>query len=100
MGEQAPPAGSRGGDGDQPIVRFIGQTDPAANPGFWAPWVDRVARWIDDGRRPLVFLHTPDNLVSPQLCQQFYDEVAAVVGLPPRPAPPEVAAPIGLFDQQ
>jgi len=83
---------------DQPIVRFIGQTDAAANPPFWAPWVDRVARWVRDGRRPLVFLHTPDNLVAPELCHAFYDEVAAAVALPPRPSPPEVVAPLGLFD--
>jgi hypothetical protein len=45
-----------------------------------------------------VFLHTPDNLVAPELCQAFYDEVAAAVPLPPRPSPPDVAAPLGLFD--
>jgi uncharacterized protein YecE (DUF72 family) len=84
----------------QPVVRFIGQTDPAANPGFWGPWVRRVTRWIEDGRRPLVFLHTPDNIASPRLCQQFYDEVAEPARLTPRPPAPEVAAPVALFDPQ
>lgn len=86
--------------GSQPVVRFIGQTDPAANPPFWKPWVSRVARWIEDGRRPLMFVHTPDNRVSPRLCRQFYDEVATVVDLPALPAPPEVAAPRALFDRE
>lgn len=62
---------------DEPIVRFIGQTEPDANPAYWAPWVDRVVRWIEDGRRPIVFLHTPDNRVSPELCRRFHAEVAA-----------------------
>lgn len=85
--------------GTQPIVRFIGQTDPTANPAFWAPWVERVARWIDDGRRPLVFLHTPDNVASPQMCRDFYADVAEVASLPALPDSPAVGAPIGLFDQ-
>jgi len=84
---------------NQPVVRFIGQTDTSANPEFWAPWADRVARWIEDGRRPLVFLHTPDNLASPQMARDFYAAVAATVSIPALPEAPAVGAPIGLFDQ-
>lgn len=84
--------------GQQPIVRFIGQTEAAANPPFWRPWVTRVVRWIEDGRRPLVFLHTPDNVVAPQLCRQFHDEVAGRVALPPLPEPPPVLRTQELFD--
>lgn len=84
--------------GAQPIVRFIGQTDPEANPAYWTPWVDRVARWLADGRRPIVFLHTPDNLVSLELCRRFHDEVAAVAGIAALPEPPPVATEVGLFD--
>ena len=76
--------------GDQPIVRFIGQTDPEANPPYWAKWVDVVARWLDQGRRPIMFVHTPDNLVSPELCRRFHAEVAARVALEPLPDPPPV----------
>ena len=84
--------------GEQPIVRFIGQTDAAANPAFWAPWVDRVARWIADGRRPLVFLHTPDNVVAPQLCREFHAEVVGVAGIEPLDRPPPIATEVALFD--
>ena len=73
-----------------PIVRFIGQTDGPANPPYWAPWVDKVARWIQDGRSPIVFLHTPDNAVSPELARWFHAAVAArVPDLAPLPDPPE-----------
>ena len=84
--------------GNQPVVRFIGQTDPAANPAFWEPWVERVGRWIADGRRPLVFLHTPDNVAAPGMCRDFYGDVAAVQDIPPLPPAPGVAAPNALFD--
>ena len=74
--------------GEQPIVRFIGQTDAAANPAYWGPWIDAVVRWLEQGRRPIVFLHTPDNVVSPELCRAFHAEVAeraGILGLPPAP---------------
>lgn len=75
--------------GPRPSVRFIGQTDPEANPEFWAPWVAKVAAWLEEGRRPMVFIHTPDNAVSPTLARAFHDEVRAVVpDLEPLPEPP------------
>jgi uncharacterized protein YecE (DUF72 family) len=61
--------------GTHPVVRFIGQTDPDANPPYWARWVDKVVQWLDEGRRPYVFLHTPDNVWSPHLARRFHDEV-------------------------
>ncbi len=67
-----------------PIVRFIGQTNPDANPTFWEPWVQTVVRWLRDDRSPIVFIHTPDNAAAIDLSRQFYDEVRAYV--------PELAA--------
>lgn len=73
-----------------PIVRFIGQTEPGANPEFWAPWIQTVERWLRDGRSPIVFTHTPDNAAAIDLARQFYDEVR--LGVPELPelseAPP------------
>ncbi len=62
-----------------PIVRFIGQTAAEANPPYWRRWVDKVATWLDQGRSPIVFVHTPDNVVALGLARQFYDEVRANV---------------------
>jgi len=75
----------------QPIVRFVGQTTAAANRPYWQPWVDRVGRWIADGRRPIVFLHTPDNAASPGLCREFHAAVGATrTDVPSLPAAPPV----------
>lgn len=83
---------------DSPIVRFIGQTSPEANPEFWSPWVDTVRRWLVDGRSPIVFIHTPDNAAAIDLARQFYDEVRDVVPeLTPQPDAPPVQDP-ALFD--
>lgn len=71
-----------------PTVRFIGQTDPDANPPFWEKWVPKVASWIEQGREPTVFLHTPDNVAAIGLARRFYDEVAGLVeNLAPLPTP-------------
>lgn len=83
---------------DRPVVRFIGQTSAEENPAFWAPWIDTVVRWIQDGRRPMVFIHTPDNAAAPALCRRFHHEVAMRTSLiSPLPDAPAVGPP-KLFD--
>ncbi|MNV84067.1 hypothetical protein D3C71_1779160 [compost metagenome] len=42
-----------------------------------APWLDKVARWIEDGRTPYVFLHTADNRLAPQLARRFHAQLMA-----------------------
>ena len=84
--------------GRTPVVRFIGQSAPEANPGFWAPWVLTVARWLRDDRSPIVFIHTPDNAAAIDLARQFYDEVRnEVQELPAQPDARAVVDPT-LFD--
>lgn len=70
-----------------PQVRFIGHPDLAANDPFLAPWLDKVATWIEEGRRPHVFLHTPDNHRAPDLARRFHEQLTT--RLPGLPALPE-----------
>lgn len=65
--------------GTSPVVRFIGQRSADANPPFWRPWVDTCVRWLAAGLEPYVFLHTPDNVASPELAYRFHGEVTARV---------------------
>ncbi|MEM9563489.1 MAG: DUF72 domain-containing protein [Actinomycetota bacterium] len=84
--------------GRHPVVRFIGQTAAEANPGWWSKWVPKVAQWLDEGRRPLVFVHTPDNLVAPELARRFHGEVAALrPDLAPLPEPGRPASQLKLL---
>lgn len=74
--------------GAHPVVRFIGQSDPAANQRYWQRWVVTVARWLAAGREPYVFIHTPDNADAPWLARRFHDEVTSLVpDLEPLPQP-------------
>ncbi len=58
-----------------PQVRFIGHPEVSANDPFMAPWLDKVASWIEEGRAPYVFLHTSDNRLAPQLAQRFHQQL-------------------------
>ncbi|WP_078083789.1 DUF72 domain-containing protein [Microbulbifer mangrovi] len=44
-----------------PVIRYIGHPDLDSNREYLAPWVERVASWIEQGVRPFVFIHMPDN---------------------------------------
>lgn len=67
----------------QPQVRFIGHPDLASNDAFLASWLDKVAAWIEEGRAPHVYLHTPDNHRAPELARRFHAQLMArLPGLP------------------
>ncbi|MCQ3830579.1 DUF72 domain-containing protein [Microbulbifer elongatus] len=44
-----------------PVIRYIGHPELERNREYLAPWVARVANWIEQGVRPYVFIHMPDN---------------------------------------
>ncbi|AHL76340.1 hypothetical protein CH92_15080 [Stutzerimonas stutzeri] len=67
-----------------PQLRFVGHPELAANDRFLAPWLDKVAGWIEAGMRPHVYLHTPDNRLSPDLAMRFHERLGELLpGLPP-----------------
>ncbi len=70
-----------------PQLRFIGHPELVANDRFMAPWLDKVAGWIEEGRTPHVFLHTFDNRLAPQLARRFHNQLRQ--RLPDLPALPE-----------
>lgn len=71
-----------------PLVRFIGHPELEANDPFLAPWIDKVATWIEEGRTPYVFLHTSDNRLAAELARRFHARL--MQRLPGLPALPEL----------
>ena len=66
-----------------PQVRFIGRPELEANDPYLRPWVEKVAGWIEEGRTPYVFLHTPDNHRAPELARRFHQQLGErLPGLP------------------
>jgi uncharacterized protein YecE (DUF72 family) len=69
-----------------PQVRFIGHPHLEANDPFLAPWVEKIAQWIEEGRTPYIFLHTADNLLAAKLAQRFHTHLMLrLPGLSPLP---------------
>jgi uncharacterized protein YecE (DUF72 family) len=56
---------------DQPVIRFIGCDDPNVNQHYYQPWLRKIADWLQAGKTPYCFFHTPDNHGAPALCRQF-----------------------------
>ncbi|KAF1052107.1 MAG: hypothetical protein GAK43_02103 [Stenotrophomonas maltophilia] len=66
-----------------PQVRFIGGPDLDANLSYLAPWLDKVAGWIEAGLAPYVFLHTPDNHLAAEQARRFHAALSErLPGLP------------------
>ncbi|MDX1391101.1 MAG: DUF72 domain-containing protein, partial [Rheinheimera sp.] len=59
-----------------PVLRFIGTDDMAHNRRFYQPWLSKIRHWLDDGKSPFCYFHTPDNQLAPQLCRQFAADLA------------------------
>ena len=74
-----------------PQVRFIGRPELEANDPYLRPWVEKVAGWIEEGRTPYVFLHTPDNHRAPELARRFHQQLSE--RLPGLPTLPELHQP-------
>ena len=83
-----------------PQVRFIGRPELEANDPYLIPWVEKVAGWIEEGRTPYVFLHTPDNQRAPELARRFHQQLSdRLPGLPalPQLSPPQTSEQLGLL---
>ncbi len=67
--------------GPQPMFRFIGVSELAANRPYYQPWLHKMAQWLSEGKTPYAFFHTEDNASSPLLARQFAQELAELTGI-------------------
>ena len=54
-----------------PTVRFIGGMDNQQSLRWLEPWLGKCAQWLSEGRSPILFMHTPDNRLAPELARLF-----------------------------
>ena len=77
--------------GSDPIVRVIGCDDIGTTVAGALEWVPAIVDWLAEGRRPYLFVHQPENLVSPELARRVHGVVAEQVPeLAPLPTPSPV----------
>lgn len=63
--------------GMQPMVRFITAMDWRSSTNYLTPWINKVVQWLDEGRSPYIFLHTPDNRSAPDVARVFAAKLEA-----------------------
>ncbi len=64
--------------GNAPMVRFITPLDVSQGYPYLEPWVTKTNQWIQEGRHPYLFFHTPDNRLAPQLAAYFMKQLRAI----------------------
>ncbi|WP_193091811.1 DUF72 domain-containing protein [Halomonas colorata] len=69
--------------GNFPVIRFIGHIDKTINTGYFAPWKAQLKLWISQGKTPFLFVHTADNLKSPDMARTLYNALDELTCLPP-----------------
>ena len=70
---------------DFTFLRFIGHPDFNQNQVWVDEWVNRITDHLKSGVEPYVFCHTPDNLQAPNLCREFYRQIASRIEVPKLP---------------
>ena len=58
--------------GKNPFLRYIGHNEIGPNQKRFHEIAEKVAKWIDDGLEPYIFIHSPDKYFSPFLCEEFH----------------------------
>jgi len=74
--------------GSRPFIRYIGANDVLNNESYLKEWAIIVAKWIEDGKHPYVFIHAPDTLNAPKLARFFHNELCKLTPLNPMPTWP------------
>jgi uncharacterized protein YecE (DUF72 family) len=59
-----------------PMIRFIGQTDANANQHYFQPWIRKISDWVEQGKRPYIMIHTPDNARAPELAVSLHQQLS------------------------
>jgi uncharacterized protein YecE (DUF72 family) len=71
--------------GQNPVVRFIGTEVAEINRYYLQPWRAKLQQWLEEGRTPYFFIHTPSNLQAPQQALAFHNSLQQLPGWQPLP---------------
>ena len=58
-----------------PMVRFITPLDWELGTDYLTPWINKAIHWMDEGKTPFFFFHTPDNAEAPELAAYFVNQL-------------------------
>ncbi len=61
-----------------PFVRFVGHPIIENNELHLLQWASTVVKWLEEGKRPYVFMHAPDDFYAPHLARYFHALVGKI----------------------
>ncbi|MGH1463480.1 MAG: DUF72 domain-containing protein [Neptuniibacter sp.] len=61
--------------GSQPMIRFITPMDWQWGTTYLNPWLEKAVAWLNEGKSPYFFFHTPDNAEAPELARWFVGQL-------------------------
>ena len=62
--------------GDYPMLRFMSPMDMCLSEAALDQWANKTIEWIDEGKTPYLFFHTPSKAPVPVLAQRFSEKLA------------------------
>lgn len=65
--------------GQSPMIRFITPLDWQWGTPYLDPWLSKAITWMQQGKTPYFFFHTPDNAEAPQLAAYFVEKLEAAL---------------------
>lgn len=71
----------------QPTLRFIAGLDNQLSLRWLEPWLGKCVQWLQEGRSPMLFMHTPDNRLAPELARLFHAQLSQRLADLPAMAP-------------
>ena len=57
------------------MVRFITPLDWQWGKVYLEPWIQKAVLWMQQGKTPYFFFHTPDNAEAPALAAYFVERL-------------------------
>lgn len=57
---------------NRPMVRFIGRNDLSLLGPWIQEWATQTAEWLHEGKKPLIFAHTPNDEFAPGFAEAFH----------------------------
>ncbi len=64
--------------GDYPMLRFMSPMALSLSETALDQWANKTIQWIEAGKTPYLFFHTPNKAPVPELAQRFSEKVATL----------------------
>ncbi len=65
--------------GKHPLLRLIGRNRVELVDSFIAEWLPTIVDWINAGKVPYIFTHTPDDTYAPAMARRMWDQLRLVL---------------------